>query len=110
MKAKFYKEGFERRMNVIKFEEHYVHGITLDNGEYLAIPTSNCCFYDIDEKCIDWEQRRYEISKSMLEANLTNPDLMQCITSIDGDNKELLVKVAIKYADELIKQLKESAI
>ena len=49
---------------------------------------------------IDWERRRYELSKAAMQGILSN----LCGNII----REEIVKVAIKCADEVIKQLKES--
>lgn len=51
----------------------------------------------IDNKSIDWEQRRYEIAKDIV-----------CANNIDLGNPELDFRLAIKYADKLIKQLKSN--
>lgn len=48
-----------------------------------------------ESKSIDWEQRRYEIAKSCLNALLVNNDYQDCIS------------LSIQYTDKLIKRLKE---
>ena len=64
------------------------------------------------ENKIDWEQRRYEIAKSAMNAMLANPELLQVVTS-----KEYVVgtfcqnrvsKVSVDYADALIAELKKT--
>lgn len=50
------------------------------------------------QETIDWEQRRYEIAKDMLTALLSKPEIV--LTASD-------VKVAIRYADALIEELKK---
>lgn len=46
---------------------------------------------------IDWEQRRYEIAKSVLPS----------MVGWEGWSNEDLVKESLRYADEMIKQLRE---
>ena len=50
---------------------------------------------------INWEERRYEIAKSMLAAFLSN----SC-SSVYGGTYERQVKDAVQYADALIAELK----
>lgn len=52
-------------------------------------------------KPIDWEQRRYELVKSIMSNSLES-------IYRTSDNEEKVVSKAICLADELIKQLKES--
>lgn len=47
---------------------------------------------------IDWEERRYEIAKAALQAQLAK---------FATFNAEFVVKIAISTADEMIKQLKK---
>lgn len=49
-----------------------------------------------ESKSIDWEQRRYEIAKSCLNALLANNDYQECVNE------------SIEYADKLIKKLKKN--
>ena len=62
-------------------------------------------------KNIDWEQRRYEIAKGVMAANLANPDLMAVVTSaeyvVGNECAERLAKVSVRYADALIEELKK---
>ena len=59
---------------------------------------------DIDDyphtfgKEIDWEQRRYEMAKDVLIALISKPEIV--LTAHDA-------KVAIRYADALIEELKK---
>lgn len=50
---------------------------------------------------IDWEQRRYEIAKEMLAAIHSNPKFDVLWSGYDR------VKVAVAYADRLIRELKK---
>ena len=53
-------------------------------------------------KEIDWEQRRYEIAKDILTAWCSNPDRGTGLGILKNDSA-----AAVRYADELIKALKE---
>ena len=53
-------------------------------------------------KEIDWEQRRYEIAKDILTAWCTNPDRGTGLGILKDDSA-----AAVRYADALIKALKE---
>lgn len=52
-------------------------------------------------KPIDWEQRRYEIARSMMAAFMSN----SC-SNVYGETVEQQAKDAVKYADALIEELK----
>ena len=54
------------------------------------------------EKGIDWEQRRYEISKDMMAAFLSN----SCSNVYVG-NPDEQAKSAVMFADALIAELKK---
>ena len=56
---------------------------------------------------IDWEQRRYEIAKDVLNAILQLPS--PTITAHDANMTvmEYNVRLSVKYADALIKELKK---
>lgn len=51
---------------------------------------------------IDWKQRRYEIAKDILAAWCSNPDRAICLGLPERSSA-----TAVKYADALIKELKE---
>ena len=59
--------------------------------EILAMPD-----IEEDSKAIDWGQRRYEIAKEMLP-----------IVYYEEKPREVAVNEAVRYADALIKELKE---
>lgn len=59
---------------------------------------------------IDWEQRRYELAQSAMQGMLSNTSYDVYDNSFSDNNTTLIVSSSIKYADEMIKQLKESAI
>lgn len=50
------------------------------------------------QETIDWEQRRYDITKDVLIALISKPEIV--LTASDA-------KVAIRYADALIEELKK---
>lgn len=53
-------------------------------------------------KEVDWEQRRYEIAKDILTAWCSNPDRGTGLGIPKNDSA-----AAVRYADALIKALKE---
>ena len=57
-----------------------------------------------NQKYIDWEQRRYEIAKSMMAAFLSN----SCSNVFNG-TCETQARLAVKYTDALIAELKKRA-
>lgn len=63
-------------------------------------------FLNVKDSVIDWEQRRYEIAKAAMQANLSNPEILQFITK-EGVPIERVVKCSIQYADALIEELKK---
>ena len=64
------------------------------------------------ENKIDWEQRRYEIAKSAMNAMLANPELLQVVTSkayiVGTFCQNRVAKVSVDYADALIAELKKN--
>lgn len=52
---------------------------------------------------IDWEQRRYEISKDVLASFMSNSD-----TEVHRGTPHQLAEDAVNYADALITELKKS--
>ncbi len=56
-------------------------------------------------KTIDWEQRRYELVKEFMAAQIANSSLVR---TFGEDAMEHIMEKAIISADELIKQLQES--
>ena len=55
---------------------------------------------DTVESPIDWEQRRYEIAKDVLAAQISD------VESAENNSEQILAKWAVKYADALIEELK----
>lgn len=62
------------------------------------------------EFMVNWEQRRYEIAKSAMNAMLANPELLQVVTSkeyvVGTSCHNRVAKVSVDYADALIAELK----
>lgn len=62
------------------------------------------------EFMVNWEQRRYEIAKSAMNAMLANPELLQVVTSkeyvVGTFCQNRVAKVSVDYADALIAELK----
>jgi hypothetical protein len=101
MKTKIKKTG--EIVDVISYGNNFVSYIDNKGIEHLCAPLNY--YLDIEqiknEKQIDWEQRRYEIAKGILRGLIINNSLMTSNISTS------MVKKSIKYADEMIKQLKE---
>lgn len=52
----------------------------------------------------NWQKVRIDASIAAMQANLTNPEIMQFITK-EGIPVEKIAKASVKYADELVKEL-----
>ena len=67
--------------------------------------------YTLDGNNIDWEQRRYEIAKSAMNAMLANPEILEVVTNkeyvVRPSCQERVAKVSVVYADALIAELKK---
>lgn len=97
MKARLKTNG-----EIVEVEDLYDDGTALVKDRYFKV--SELDFEDFET--IDWEQRRYEIAKAAMQANLSNPEILQFITK-EGVPIEGVVKCSIQYADALIKGLKK---
>ncbi len=97
MKARLKTNG-----EIVEVEDLYDDGTALVKGSYMKV--SELDFFNLGY--IDWEQRRYEIAKAAMQANLSNPEILQFITK-DGVPIERVAKCSIQYADALIKELKK---
>lgn len=53
-------------------------------------------------KFIDWEERRYELAKAAMQGILSNSD--ESMVTMDTKS---ISSLAVRTADEMIKQLKE---
>lgn len=93
MKARIKETG-----EIVEVEDLYDDGTALVKGTYFKV--SQLDFFS-DFETTDWEQRRYEISKDVLSAFLSNSNEM-----IFEGNPEDHAKDAVVFADALIKRLK----
>lgn len=57
---------------------------------------------------INWEERRYELAKVAMQGMLSNTSYDVSDNSFSDNNTKLIVSSGIKYANEMIKQLKET--
>lgn len=94
MKARIKSTG-----TIVEVEDLYDDGTALVNGRYFKV--SELDFFDNFET-IDWEQRRYEIAKSMMAAFLSNSCSNVYMNTYENQAQE-----AVKYADMLIDELKK---
>ena len=94
MKARIKSTG-----ELVEVEDLYDDGTALVNGRYFKV--SELDFFDNFET-IDWEQRRYEIAKSMMAAFLSNSCSDVYMNTYENQAQE-----AVKYADMLIDELKK---
>lgn len=94
MKARIKSTG-----EIVEVEDLYDDGTALVNGRYFKV--SELDFFDNFET-IDWEQRRYEIAKSMMAAFLSNSCSDVYMNTYENQAQE-----AVKYADVLIEELKK---
>ena len=94
MKARIKETG-----GIVEVEDLYDDGTALVNGRYFKV--SELDFFDNFET-IDWEQRRYEIAKSMMAAFLSNSCSNVYMNTYENQAQE-----AVKYADTLIDELKK---
>lgn len=101
MKAKIIKTGEIVQIVSSKFEMGYVTVLHEDN-KFTNVASDDIEMIDKWDKAIDWEQRRYEIAKDALAGIIAEESTPGCdpFHYIDKD-----VSRAIRYADELIKQL-----
>lgn len=66
-----------------------------------------------DSSTTDWNQVRVQASIAAMQAQLTNPEILECVTSydlIDGTASEKVAKMAVKYAHALVEELKKEGI
>lgn len=94
MKARIKETG-----EIVEVEGLFDVGTALVKGRYFKV--SELDFFDNFET-IDWEQRRYEIAKSMMAAFLSNSCSNVYMNTYENQAQE-----AVKYADMLIDELKK---
>lgn len=58
-------------------------------------------------KEIDWEQRRYEIAKGILNAVIQRPDMIESARLSNMSTEKYSAITAISFADILIEELKK---
>ena len=61
-------------------------------------------------KDIDWQQVEIQASMRAMQAQLANPEILECVTSydlIDGNASEKVAKMSVKYARALVEELKK---
>lgn len=92
-------------------------GMEADGGDVLNIPCGMCYLCKLEEKIfyipalnvnitdyIDWEHRRYEISKCALQGYLASP----IIPGVDPNpSVQKLAEYSVRVADALIEELKK---
>ena len=60
---------------------------------------------------MNWEEVKVNAAIAAMQANLSNPDLLQAVTAsevVTGTCAEKCAKVSVKYADALVRELKKS--
>lgn len=92
MKARVKETG-----EIIEVEDLYDDGTALVKGTYFKV--SQLDFFN-DFETTDWEQRRYELVKAMIQGFCSNPN-----EEIRAD-LNMLSEWSIGFADSLIKKLK----
>lgn len=59
---------------------------------------------------VNWQQVKMQSAIAAMQAQLANPELLECVTSydlIDGNASERVAKMAVKYAHALVEELKK---
>lgn len=123
MKARIRKTG--EVVEIISYSGLTTRNETLDNVAYIDSqgeehPREPLNFYwDFEtitnEKedtfsTIDWNQIRIQASMRAMQAQLANPEILECVTSydlIDGNASEKVAKMSVKYARALVEELKK---
>ena len=121
MKAKFRKTG--EIVDIISYSGNTNRNDVLDSVSYIDSkgvehPREKLNFYwdfeSIQETSIapntDWQQVKIQAAIGAMQAQLANPELLECVTSydlIDGNASERVAKMAVKYARALVEELKK---
>lgn len=79
---------------IVNIKDLYDDGTALVNDKYLKISE-----LDFFSETIDWEQRRYELAKEIVNVVIANDY---------GVNSDVVAKYSLNCADALIKRLKEN--
>ena len=59
---------------------------------------------------VDWQKVKIQAAIGAMQAQLANPELLECVTSydfIDGNASEKVAKMSVKYARTLVEELKK---
>ena len=89
MKARVKSTG-----EIVEIKDLYDDGTALVGNMYIKVSELN--FFSEN---IDWEQRRYELSKDIIKIVIANDY---------GVNSDVVAKYSLNCADALIKRLKEN--
>lgn len=100
MKAKIKQTG-----EIVEVEDLYDDGTALVGDMFYKV--SELDFYSV----IDWEQRRYEISKEALTSIMSNEEFYSLVLDFSREkgNRDItksISEAAVCFADSLIKELK----
>lgn len=79
----------------------------MTNLEQTFLESATRYFRESQSKEIDWEQRRYEIAKDVLNAILQLPSPTIAAHDTDMTVMEYNVRLSVKYSDALIEELKK---
>lgn len=79
----------------------------MTNLEQTFLESATRYFRESQSKEIDWEQRRYEIAKDVLNAILQLPSPTVAAHDANMTVMAYNVRLSVKYADALIKELKK---
>ena len=95
---------------IVEVEDLYDNGTALVNGGYFKV--SELDFFDNFET-IDWEHRRYELAKYVMQGLISNSFWMKNLGMFLDEHPDSKIDVieaisieSINYADSLIKKLK----
>lgn len=59
---------------------------------------------------VNWRQVEIQATIGAMQAQLANPEILECVTSydlIDGNASEKVAKMSVKYARALVEELKK---
>ncbi len=79
----------------------------MTNLEQTFLESATRYFRESQSKEIDWEQRRYEIAKDVLNAILQLPSPTIAAHDTNMTVMEYNVRLSVKYSDALIEELKK---
>lgn len=121
MKARIRKTG--EIVEIISYSGNTDRNDVLDRVSYIDSngvehPREKLNFYwdfeSIRETSIapntDWQQVKIQASMRAMQAQLANPEILECVTSydlIDGNASEKVAKMSVKYARALVEELKK---